>query len=146
MESLKPPKQLLADTLSRLTLKGEPVEVNEACTQDSMNTLFKSVQEIEPSLTISDTQQIHLKKLPKLVEFMDHCCIKRRYFFCIKKCGKADCPLCKPPRENLMWKHEVFSQLHCFPDPVKKHTSASASFEAFMMSVARILVRRIDHL
>ena len=76
MESLKPVKQLLADTLSRLKLKGEPIEVEEACTQDSMDVLFKFVQEIEPSLKIIDTQQVHLKKLPKLVQFMDHCCIK----------------------------------------------------------------------
>ena len=71
MESLKPAKQLLAATLSRLTLKGEPIELKEVCTQDSMDVLFKSVQEIEPSLTITDTKQVCLKKLPKLVQFMD---------------------------------------------------------------------------
>ena len=140
MESLQPTKQLLADTLSRLTLKGEPVTVEGACTQDSMDVLFKSVQEIEPSLTITDIQQIHLKKLPKLFEFMDHCCIKRRYFFCIKKCGMADCLMCKPPRLA----QEVFAQLHRFLDPVKKHNSES--YEIFMMSGVRILLKKIDHL
>ena len=51
---------------------------------------------------------------PKLVEFMDHCCVSRTYFFTVKKCGSSDCEICDPPRLPV----DVFCQLHNFPDPV----------------------------
>lgn len=69
MESLKLAKQLLTDIFSRLILKGEPYKWKRHVPQDSLDVLFKSVQEIEPSLKITDAQQVHLKK-PQLVQFM----------------------------------------------------------------------------
>lgn len=120
-ESLRPTKELLACTLSRLSLKGEAVVVEESCTEDSINTLFSCVQKIEPVLKRTDTHQAHLKKLPNLVQFMDHCCLKRKYFFCVKKCGVADCNICRQPRLPS----EVFLQLHHFPDPLRKLNSES---------------------
>ena len=42
-----------------------------------------------------------------------HCCQQRHYSFCIKKCGRADCAICKPPRLPP----ESFSQIHHLPDP-----------------------------
>ncbi|XP_022291953.2 uncharacterized protein LOC111103178 [Crassostrea virginica] len=51
---------------------------------------------------------------PKLVEFMEHCCVSRKYFFTVWKCGASDCKICDPPRLPV----DVFSQLHNFPDPV----------------------------
>lgn len=51
---------------------------------------------------------------PKLVEFIDHCCVSRTYFFTVKKCGASDCQICAPPRLPI----DIFSQLHNFPDPV----------------------------
>src|SRR5436190_1078378 len=50
----------------------------------------------------------------KFQEFYDHCCKSRHYFFQIKKCGEADCNICKPLKSD-----EVdFSQVHSLPDPI----------------------------
>nr|XP_022291953.1 uncharacterized protein LOC111103178 [Crassostrea virginica] len=51
---------------------------------------------------------------PKLVEFMEHCCVSRKYFFTVRKYGASDCQICDPPRLPV----DVFSQLHNSPDPV----------------------------
>lgn len=64
-----------------------------------MDVIFKSVVGIEQSLKVTDTQQKDLAKLPKLNEFMEHCCVECRYVFYFKKCGKTDCLICKPPRK-----------------------------------------------
>lgn len=127
LQSLVPTRQLLSHTLNRLSLKGEPVVVQDDSTDVTvtMDTLFAKVMDIEPSLQKTDTQQRHLLQRSKLVEFMEHCCTRRRYFFSIKKCGSIDCHICKPPRLSP----EVFSELHQFPDPIRK--PASESYKAF---------------
>ena len=51
---------------------------------------------------------------PELLELLDHCTTSRAYFFCIKKCGEADCRICRKPRLPF----DIFKQLHRFPDPV----------------------------
>ncbi|CAC5399985.1 unnamed protein product [Mytilus coruscus] len=45
--------------------------------------------------------------------FMDQCTRNRAYFFCIKKCGDADCNICAPPRLPP----DMFAKLHVLPDP-----------------------------
>ena len=45
---------------------------------------------------------------------MDHCCQKRQYFFEIKKCGEAECLICKPIRSDP----ENFKELRGLPDPI----------------------------
>ena len=38
----------------------------------------------------------------------------RHYHFCIKKCGKDDCEICRPVRQP----QEVFQNVHMLPDSV----------------------------
>ena len=45
---------------------------------------------------------------------MQHCCHERKYIFGIKKCGKCDCSICRPPRLP----DDVFKDLCHLPDPV----------------------------
>ena len=119
--SLKPALQVLSSVLGRLQLKGESVVIQESCSENSIDALFSKVREIEPELKKTDTQQRDLKRLPKLTEFIEHCCRRRKYFFCIKKCGNTSCLMCKPPRLS----EEVFCELHFFPDPLRKPNSDS---------------------
>ena len=70
-------------------------------------------------------KQVQLKLRKELSAFMDHCCVRRRYFICIKKCGGQECQFCKPPRLPP----DVFEKLNVFPDPIKK--ADSDSYEDF---------------
>ncbi|CAG8850761.1 20747_t:CDS:1, partial [Racocetra persica] len=55
---------------------------------------------------------------PRILEFMNHCCRSRTYFFEIRKCQEAEtgCTICRPPRNRP----DVFSKLQPFPDPIPK--------------------------
>ena len=55
-----------------------------------------------------------LLKHPQLQKFVEHCCHQRHYFFCITKCGKISCEICKPPRLPV----DVFQVIKFLPDPV----------------------------
>ena len=140
LQSLVPSHRLLSHTLNRLSLKGEPVVVQDDITEESMDTLFAKVTDMEPSLQKTDTQKRHLLQRPKLVEFMEHCCTRRRYFFSIKKCGNTDCHICKPPRHSP----EVFCELHQFPDPLRK--PASESYKEFEDIGEKKPLKRTDRL
>ncbi|CAG8827649.1 15760_t:CDS:2, partial [Gigaspora rosea] len=55
---------------------------------------------------------------PCILEFMNHCCRSRTYFFEIRKCQEAGtgCTICRPPRSRP----KIFSKLQPFPDPIPK--------------------------
>ncbi len=55
---------------------------------------------------------------------MEHCCYQRKYVFGIKKCGKQNCNICRPPRLA----EEVFKELHHLPDPVPENSLHYKSF------------------
>jgi hypothetical protein len=48
------------------------------------------------------------------LEFFNHCCHSRHYFFEIRKCGIETCNICKPIRSDP----ETFFKLHNLPDPI----------------------------
>ncbi|CAG8854240.1 37007_t:CDS:1, partial [Gigaspora margarita] len=62
---------------------------------------------------------------PFLKKFYDHCCTMRHYSFTIKKCGKDNCSICRPPR----CLREIFDQLFPLPDPVPGNDLHYKSFE-----------------
>ena len=66
-----------------------------------------------------------LKDLPRLKAFIDHCCQTRHYHFCISKCGKQDCGICKPPRLP----QEIFENVHMLPDPTPGEDEHYLPFE-----------------
>ncbi|CAG8824922.1 8569_t:CDS:1, partial [Gigaspora rosea] len=55
---------------------------------------------------------------PRILEFMNHCCRLRTYFFEIRKCQEAGtgCTICRLLRSRP----EIFSKLQPFPDPISK--------------------------
>ena len=56
-QSLKQPMELLVDVFTRLSLKGEKVEMGQPATEDEMEQLWDEVQKIDSTLQQSDTTQ-----------------------------------------------------------------------------------------
>ncbi|WAR26136.1 hypothetical protein MAR_011840, partial [Mya arenaria] len=55
-----------------------------------------------------------------------HCTGSRKYFFLIRKCGRA-CDICEPPRLDL----SVFNKLHDMPDPEPRLDEPTTRFRPF---------------
>ena len=107
-------------------MKEEPLTLQTACSEEEIEQLWQNIQRVDSTVQKTDTQKHCLKSQPALQSFMEHCCIERQYFFCIKKCGKEDCDICESPRLP----QTEFSRLNFFPDPMKKPASDSyLSFE-----------------
>lgn len=115
-DSMQPPLSMLAEVTNRLKLKDKSFETCIPCTKEEIEQLWEQVHEIDPTVERTDSKQAQLKSRTRLNAFMEHCCIRRKYVFSIKKCGEPSCQLCKPPRLPL----DVFKKLKAFPDPMKK--------------------------
>ena len=97
-DSLSQPKVLLSQIFPRLKLKDEHFVVWNAASTAMIEAMWSLLQEIEPTLSSSDTLRKHtLQSKPHLKAFLDHCCVMCKYMFQIKKCGSRLCSICKPP-------------------------------------------------
>ena len=119
--SVKPAITLLEEVLRRLSLKGKSFEMMDSPSEADLDTLFDCIHKIDPVVERTHTEKRHLPSLQGLSALLDHCCQTRHYFFGIRKCGKSDCDICRPPRLPT----EFFQNLHPFPDPVPDHNSDS---------------------
>ena len=114
-DSISQVKILMSNIFARLKLKGNAVECFTAAAESEMEEVWENVLSIDDTASMDQKWvKAVLKKHPKLVEFMDHCCHRRHYMFCIKKCGEQECQICKPPRLP----HDVFDEIKNLPDPV----------------------------
>ena len=115
LDSIAPVKVLLTQLCNRLQLKEENFTPVAAAAEESIEELWDSVQEVEPSLVLGESlRKEHLPHKDKLKRLMEHCCVRRHYFFVVKKCGSSTCEFCKPPRLPS----DMFSTLHALPDPM----------------------------
>ena len=112
-DSIEPVKLLLSELFVRLSLKGKFIKMSTPATGEEMEELNEQLRNIDFVDLSNSVKKSMLKNMPKLKEFMDHCCQIRHYSFCIKKCGQSDCHICKEPRLPP----EVFCDLHMLPDP-----------------------------
>ncbi len=106
MDSVASAKIRLAQVLGCLQLKGENFNLFVPATQEEIDTCWSSTRCIDDTISPSVTKAT-LPNHPRMQKFMDHCCRKRRYSFEVRKCGSADCDICKPVRLPLC----VFEQL-----------------------------------
>lgn len=97
-ESMKAPVDLLSDIMRRLELNGKKFEVETACSDDELEFFWEILLQIESSLSPDDITQDMVRDKASFQEFISHCCQLRHYTFCIKKCGKEGCKVCKPVR------------------------------------------------
>ena len=121
LASVKPAILLLSETLSRLELKGRQFKITGSLSEVDIGSLFSHIHSVDPEVARSHTEKRHLSSLPSLKSFLGHCCQTRQYFFSIRKCGRTDCNMCKPPRLPP----DVFCQLHSFPHPIPEPGSNS---------------------
>ena len=112
-ESVQVPIDLLSDIMRRLELNGKKFEVETACSDDEVECFWEILQQIESSLSPDDTTRDKIRDKTSLQQFFSHCCQLRHYTFCIKKCGKLGCKMCKPVRMEK----ETFEKLKFLPDP-----------------------------
>ncbi|POG58110.1 hypothetical protein GLOIN_2v1848933 [Rhizophagus irregularis DAOM 181602=DAOM 197198] len=78
------------------------------------NVKFKSICDIDPTLTIKETTQAQIRHHSALIKFMDAHCRTRAYSFQIKKCNNITCSYCKP----IHLPSSVFNNLNFLPDPI----------------------------
>lgn len=122
--SLKQPIELLTD-MHRLELKGKKFEVETACSSGELEAFWEILKEVEPSLSPEDTTRDKIRDKADLNKFITHCCQSRHYTFCIKKCGKEDCDICKPVRMDK----GKFKKLRFLPDPLMEDNDHYLSFQ-----------------
>ena len=115
LDSIAPVKILLSDILRRLKLDGVQFKIFSSASEEEMKEVWSNVQDsVDSTLEYGATfNKEHVKDHPAVGTFMDHCCQSRHYSFCIKKCGKPSCTVCKPVRLPS----HTFQKLHFLPDP-----------------------------
>ena len=97
-----------------MQLKGEPFDTYNADNGDEIEAFWEILEQIDETLTMSDTTKNAIKDKKDLLYFIDHCCQISHYSFQIKKCGKPDCATCKPVRMDP----SVFATIHYLPNHV----------------------------
>ncbi|CAB4484550.1 unnamed protein product [Rhizophagus irregularis] len=114
LNSLQPTLELMENLIKRLELKGEQFGTFKAAFDEEMTTLWNSLLSIDNLLTMEDNSKRSIQNKIKFLEFYNHCCRSRHYFFEIKKCGSLDWHICKPVRCDS----ETWLKVHNFPDPI----------------------------
>ena len=113
-QSLQPVIDLLKSIIHWLELKGEKFDTYNAADDNEIEAFWEILEQVDETLTMSDTTKKAIKDKSDLLHFIDHCCQISHYSFQIKKCGKPDCTTCKPLRMDPT----VFASLHFLPNPV----------------------------
>ena len=96
IDTLEPAKELISNVIKRLQLKGEKFQIFHSATDSEINSFWEILLNIESNLTKQDTTKKSLDKLPLLKQYIQHCCVFRKYSVMIRKCGKPNCTLCLP--------------------------------------------------
>lgn len=124
-DSLSQPKVLLSQIFPRLKLKDENFIMATAAKEEMIEDMWLLLQEIEPTLSSCEPLRKHsIQSKPQLKAFLDHCCVKRKYVFQIKKCGSSTCTICKPPHLPS----DIFEQIKFLPDPMPGEEGHYKSF------------------
>ena len=115
LNNLYPTIELMENLIKRLELKEESFDTFKAASDEEMIALWNSLLLIDDSLTMEGNSKKSIQNKFKFLEFYNHCCRSRHYFFEIKKCGLLDCHICKPIRCDS----ETWLKVHDFPDPIQ---------------------------
>ena len=115
LDSISPVKILMSSIFQRLELKGKNIQSFPAATVADIEEFWSSLKLVDESVG-PEVKWIKavLPEHPKIKEYIQHCCQLRHYSFCVKKCGKIDCTICRPPRLPF----DVFREIKFLPDPI----------------------------
>ena len=81
LSSMSPPIELIKSTFSYLELKGSPFQSLEPATEDDIEKLFAKIIPVDSSAQMTDTYSKNFKQRKTLQEYINHCCVRRQYFF-----------------------------------------------------------------
>ena len=117
----------MSNIFTRLKLKGKGLECYSAATETEIEDILNSLLSIDDTVSLDKKLvKAALQKHPKLVQYLEHYCHRRHYVFCVKKCGKPDCEMCKPPRLPC----DVFDEIKNLPDLIPDTNGHYKSFES----------------
>jgi hypothetical protein len=110
-------------------LKTQPnwqIHCFKAATKTDIEKLWLSVESVDASVTPEEKRvKALLPQHPKIKNFIKHCCWLRHYSFCIKKCGKVDCVICKLHQLPS----DVFQEVNFLPNPIPNSDGHYKPFE-----------------
>ena len=76
--------------------------------------MWENIRLTDSLLERKDTTKKLIEDKEQLQDFLESHCKIRHYMFSVKKCGSADCNICKVPRLPV----DVFNDIHHLPDPI----------------------------
>jgi hypothetical protein len=124
-DSIEPVKILLNGVINRLKWKERHLKSFSAASKENIGEFSSNILKVDPALVDGSTTQQQLKNKKQFHDFLSsHCCI-RHYLFCVKKCGRSSCKLCKPPRLP----ESIFENLAFIPDPEPENGDKYKTFD-----------------
>ena len=118
------------------------LHVDELLSRSTLEKVFvghskEAMSVVDELLGVNDVCSLfgsHIKYVVRLQSgavSCSHCCQLRQYTFCIKKCGRLGCKVCKPVRMEK----ETFEKLKFLPDPQMQDDGHYLPFqEAFALN------------
>ena len=108
----------LSQRFSSMEVKGEPIGITQACSDNDMKQFWEQLFEIQPNLSyeninkkvLSEPVNIHIQ------QFMASHCSITKYLFQVKKCLSENCLYCTSHPVRLPMEH--FKQLSFVPLPL----------------------------
>ncbi|CAB3989013.1 Hypothetical predicted protein [Paramuricea clavata] len=94
-DSVETPTDMLNCQMKRLSLKDRQFNTFSAAEDANIDELWKNCLRIEGELHRYHLTAKDVKKFDKLSKFLSHCCIEGHYCFQVKKCGLANCTICR---------------------------------------------------
>ena len=125
LDSVAPVKVLMSTVFQRLQHKGKGIESFTSATEAEIEELCLILKSVDDSITANvKWVKAILPEYPKVQAFIENCSRLRHYSFCVKKCSKSDCKICKKPRLP----GNVFEEINFLPDPVPNDNGHYKSF------------------
>ena len=103
IDSVEPMIKCLEEVLMRLSLKEKPFKIYKAALDDEIERYKKTVADKFETMPSSSDD-------PIVKDFYEKHCIKRTYFFQVKKCDDVQCPFHQPITTG--------NRIDDFPDPI----------------------------
>ena len=100
--------------VSTTVVEGGTILCFHSCIRRGYLIFGGNIRLIDSSLERKDTTKKLIEDKEQLGDFLESHCKIRHYMFSVKKCGSADCNICKVPHLPA----DVFNDIHHLPDPI----------------------------
>ena len=90
VRSMAAPLNVIGKRFANLTADGQPVVVTPRVPKEAVTTLHNHLKQIDPTCTLLIMTKEHLKKIPKLVRYLDKHTTITPCRFSIQNCDKVE--------------------------------------------------------